>query len=283
MALILGCGSVGQRVEKLERKQGTKAHCICKTEQSLANLQKQGVDATALNLEHLKNSKIILEHSQIYYFIPPPSKGIKDTTITQLFNHLAPHTLKKIILISTTGVYGNCNGDWLDENTPVNPQADRAKRRLNAEKQLQTYCQKHNIDYTILRVPGIYGAEKLPRARLEKKQPILTVSESPFSNRIHIDDLAHLAFKCMHHTLPQKIYNIADNQPSSMSQYFINVAKALNLAEPTQISLDEAKQTMSANMISYLVESKRINNKALLTDLNYQLKYPHLDSGLKNI
>ena len=86
MALILGCGSVGQRVEKLERKQGTKAHCICKTELSLAKLQKQGVDATALNLEHLKNSKIILEHSQIYYFIPPSSNNLVLLSTTNFSN-----------------------------------------------------------------------------------------------------------------------------------------------------------------------------------------------------
>ncbi len=276
---IVGCGSVGKHVEQLEK--ANNPFCITKSTQSANTLIKQGVDAKALNLTALTGLEKPLSQTFIYYFVPPPPKGCLDSTIGHFLKLISVQHCKKIILISTTGVYGNCNGNWIDETQPLNPTADRAKRRVDAEQQLITLCKQHNIDYTILRVPGIYGPNKLPIARLQSGKAILALNESPFSNRIHIEDLAMLAYNAMHKTLPLKIYNVGDNQPSSMSDYFIAVAKALNLKQPKQITLKQAKVDLSASMISYLVESKRINNQALLTHLNCNLKYPTLKEGLE--
>ncbi len=286
MPIIIGCGHLGKEVAKLEQN----PLCITRTAASSEALAKQGFDSRAVDLNNTAAlEKLLADFYQefIYYFVPPPSNGTKDSIIQSFLNTLAANknsiSVKKILLISTTGVYGDCQGNWVNEQQPLNPQAQRAKRRVDAEQQLSRFAKANGIDYTILRVPGIYGPQKLPLERIKAAKPILALSESPWSNRIHIKDLAQICYLAMHKKLALPAYNVADNKPTSMSDYFIQLARHFNLPDPPQISLDEAKKLFSKNMISYLVESKRIDNRKLLEELQYQLNYPSLQEGLKAI
>ena len=104
---------------------------------------------------------------------------------------------KKIVLISTTGVYGDTQGEWVTEEKKPNPSSDRARRRLSAERQWQSYSQERGVPLVVLRVPGIYSFDRIPIDRLQKATPVVRASEVGFSNRIHADDLAMLAVAAM--------------------------------------------------------------------------------------
>jgi len=219
--------------------------------------------------------------SVLYYFAPPPAQGSIDTRARQFIKQLikAP---SRIVLISTTGVYGNCHGQWVNENTALNPGVDRARRRVDAEQQFQSYCREFNIPLVILRVSGIYGPGKLPLKRIKTQTPIVREEDSPFSNRIHTDDLLEICLKAGLSENIEGIFNCADGHPTTMYDYFIKVARAKKLPEPPAITLQQAKTQLSAGMLSYMSESRRIDNQKLLTVFDLSLKYPDLEKGLSS-
>jgi nucleoside-diphosphate-sugar epimerase len=186
----------------------------------------------------------------------------------------------RVVLISTTGVYGDCRGAWVTEDRPPNPQADRARRRLAAESSLRRWSEKSGVPIVILRVPGIYGRGYLPEARLRAGEPVLREEESPFSNRIHADDLARVCFIAGHHDNPGILYNVSDGHPTTMTDFFYRVADMLGIPRPPAITLEQARQQLGEGMLSYLAESKRIDNRRLREELGVELMYPDLIAGL---
>ena len=222
----------------------------------------------------------LFKNSSVYYFAPPPKTGESDTRLAHFLNQVGD-TPKRIVLISTTGVYGNSHGQWIDENTPTDPQTGRAKRRISAEQQIQKWAEDFQREYIILRVPGIYAKDRLPLERLKKNLPVVRASEAAFTNRIHADDLANICVKAMQSKLSGEVFNTTDGHPGTMVDYFNKVADYAGLQRPPQISLEEAKQALSEGMLSYAMESRRISNNKLLKLLDINLEYPTLESGLK--
>ncbi len=290
--VIMGCGFIGKKLIKELLKyhhdiQHAANHIkvLVKTAQSQQQCEALGVASYQLDMDDKGASLAVdLFHKPtiLYYFTPPPAQGREDTRIRafiQLLQQQTSQTISKIILISTTGVYGNCHGQWVDENTPVNPSADRAYRRLDAEQQMQAYCEKMDIALVILRVSGIYSADKLPLKRIKAQTPIVCQQDSPYSNRIHSDDLVTICLKAGLMDV-KGIFNCADGHPSTMYDYFIAVARTNNLPEPLSISLEQAKTQLSAGMLSYMAESRRINNQKLLSEFKISLQYPSLEQGL---
>ena len=146
---------------------------------------------------------------------------------------------------------------------------------------LQEWAETYNGEYIILRVPGIYAKERLPLARLKKGLAVVNSNEAAWTNRIHADDLAMVCQKAMASVISGEIYNVTDGQPSTMTDYFNQVADYVGLARPPQISMQEAETTLSAGMVSYLRESRRISNVKMLKELQVELQYPRLKEGLK--
>jgi nucleoside-diphosphate-sugar epimerase len=288
---IIGCGYVGKKlIHKLISKQLTRTEAIraiVSSEQSRQSLAQQGIEAAAVDLDQKPlnwPASFSLHNSLLFYFAPPPSQGTEDTR-TENFLHYLSQTaiinIKKVVLISTTGVYGNCQGDWIDETQALNPSADRAKRRVHSEQQFQGFCQAHGIPLVILRVAGIYGPDKLPLQRIKAQAPIVRKEDSPFTNRIHVHDLTDICIKAALTSNIEGIFNCADGHPSTMYDYFVKVAEVHNLPKPPAISLHEAQSRLSAGMLSYMEESRRIRNDKLLSTFNIELTYPDLNSGLK--
>lgn len=220
--------------------------------------------------------------NRILYTVPPPPEGTKDTRLSAFLNQLDVTLIEKFILISTTGVYGDCAGAWVDESTPINPQADRALRRADAEASLQAWANRHAVEYLILRVPGIYAADRLPLKRLKEGTPVVTHHEAPWTNRIHANDLASACFAALNGQAANEIINIADDAPSSMTEYFFAVADYAGLPRPPEISLQEAQNTLSPGMLSYMAESRRIRNTKMKKLLHVNLRYPTLKHGLSS-
>jgi len=285
---IIGCGYIGKKIARLLIARDISSSCFVKSEISketcleinvpakLFNLDKEGLE---LNKSQLKE----FDKSILAYLAPPQRNGLTDERMANFISALeavdaVPH---KVVLISTTGVYGDCKGEWIDESRIALPKADRAHRRLDAEKQLIEYCEKNNVQYIVFRVPGIYAPDKLPVKRITSGEPIVRAADSGYTNRIHADDLSALCVEALLCEISSGIYNCCDGQPSTMNDYFTQVADALGYPRPQEISLSKARQTLSEGMLSYLAESKRISNKKLRCHFKTEFKYPSLKEGLK--
>jgi len=276
---IIGCGDIGRRLANLYDDK--TVYGIVSSEESRFKCELLSIKATTLDLD----SDYSINASQfagadIYYFVPPSPLTAKDTRLKRFLAKLS-ETPRRIVLISTTGVYGDSAGEWIDENTPINPQADRAVRRVSAEQIMQRWSDENNCEFMILRVPGIYAENRLPIARLEKGLPIVNADEAGFTNRIHADDLARACKAAMETEIDNQIINVTDGNPSTMTDYFNHVADYAKLPRPSQISMQEAEEILSKGMVSYLKESRKIKNDKMLDILGISLKYPNLKTALK--
>ncbi len=285
---IIGYGDIGRRVADLYQIRGVQTSITVRSKESCqAARKKHHLHTVRLDLDEgdltalvrLRNDRL-QGVTDIFYFVPPPRQGKKDYRLSRFLEVLGAIP-QRIVLISTTGVYGDCKGCWVDETQPLAPRVERAWRRVDAERQLQAWAKEHQREYIILRVPGIYAADRLPLARIKKGWPVVNEAESPWTNRIHADDLAMACYLSMNSTEQNEIFNISDGNPSTMTAYFNQVADAVGLPRPPQISLHQAQEQLSRGMLSYIKESRKINNQKMLDRLGISLRYPCLDDGLK--
>jgi len=293
---IVGCGDIGYRVAELLSNPQHAIQPLAKSaitgyarsSASLSRITALGIGSQALDLDALireplsSRPKYRQFHKQIvFYFAPPASEGTTDTRIRNWLTMLDSEYLpQRILYISTTGIYGNQHGKHVNELTTPNPQTDRAKRRLDAEHALTEFALQYGVEFVILRVPGIYGEHRLPRKRLEQQAPILQPDIAPKTNRIHEDDLAQICVTAALNSDSGEIYNVSDGDNITMSDAFIQIAKYLNLPCPPTIDWQEAEATLSEGMLSYLKESRLIDNTKLINTLGIVLKYPSLSDFL---
>ena len=140
---------------------------------------------------------------------------------------------------------------------------------------------EQNVPVIILRVPGIYGPGRLPVERLKKRLPVVREHEAPFSNRIHADDLAQVCMAAATEIHESEIINVSDGQPDTMTNYFNKAADFLSLPRPPSVGMEEAKKMLSSSLLSFLGESRRIDNRKMLNKLRITLRYRTLEEGLK--
>ena len=283
---ITGCGHIGKLLAQQLLKKQIPVIGVVSSEPSLAECKNRNIPCKIIDLDTYSDKTLQdtdLTGHRVIYLAPPPRSGKTDTRMTNYLHAIENQPPEKLVLISTTGVYGDCNGAWIDESAPINPVADRAFRRADAERQVQQFCQRLNIPLVILRVPGIYGPGKIPLARIKSGLPIVNKKDSPYTNRIHTVDLVNACEQALLNTGITGIYNVTDGHPGTMYEYFVGVASSMNLPVPPAISLAEAKLQLSEGMLSYMAESRRIDNKKLLNDFELVIQYPKLQDGLKNI
>ena len=162
----------------------------------------------------------------------------------------------------------------------MRPTADRARRRWDAEQQLRAWRDETGRHLVILRVAGIYGPGRLPLERLRRGLPLVAEHEAPFTNRIHVDDLVSVAMAAMDRAPDGAVYNACDGHPTTMNEYFNRVADLTGLARPPAVPLAEAPAALSAGMMSYVQESRRLSNRRLREELGVTLRFPSLKEGL---
>ena len=283
--LIIGCGDIGKRVARLWLERGSDVSVLTRNVQQFDQHDHIQVNTVEGNLDQLETlAGMPARNACIYYFVPPPDDGDDDPRMRAFIYQLRNGELpEKIIYISTTGVYGDCNGAWVTEQSTVNPQNQRSKRRLAAEKLLTNWHAATRVPVVILRVAGIYGPGRLPIGRIKTGQPVLNEQEAPFSNRIHSDDLARICVAAAVQIVNgYHIYNVSDGHPTTMTDYYNRVAKTAGLPPPRIISLSETATEFSPMMLSFLSESKRVDNRKMLQELGVELLYPDLESGLRH-
>lgn len=280
--LIAGCGYVGSRIGVREVTDGARVVATTRSRKRFDELTRLGLQPCAVELDGGPDRQLetAAHEALVYYLVPPPGSGEEDVRAQHFLASLGGARPRRIVLLSTTAVYGDCDGAWVDEDTPLNPQTARARRRCDGEARFRQWTERHHVPLAVLRVAGIYGPGRLPKARLQRAEPVLEPGASPYSNRVHADDLVRVCRAAARTVHDYRVYNVADGSPSNMSDYFFRVADALGLPRPPTLDRAQAERVLSAGMLSYLGESKRIGNARLREELGIALRYPDLESGL---
>jgi len=248
---------------------------------TLHEIAASGALAVHLDLDQSPVTPLDFAGELVYYCVPPAPKGDRDDRLERLLDSIrgAP---RRIVYLSTTGVYGDRDGATVDEDSPPAPQSARAVRRLAAENALRDWAQGHGVSWCILRVPGIYGPGRLPLERLRRLEPAIDPSEANASNRIHVDDLVSACVAAG--TSPRadgRIYNVTDGTEDSATDYLLRVARIGALPTPPLVSRAEAERSFPATSWSFLRESRRVDNRRMLRELGVELAYSDLDAGIR--
>jgi len=281
--LIAGCGYVGRRLATMCRDDPECAHLsITGTTGSTGAaraLQQAGVSAMQLNLDAPVTLPTLTAPWSLLYMVPPHGAH-EDTRLSALLAALRPPLPGRLVYISTSGVYGDYRGRDVNEDSPPRPTTDRAQGRLAAEQQVREWSQRNAMSWVILRVPGIYGPGRLPLAGSTQGSPILRAEDCGPGNRIHRDDLVRCCLAALSTGHANRIYNVCDDDHSTSCAFTLEVARQAGLAAPPQIPLAEAKQTFSAMRLSFLTESRRLDNRRMHEMLGVRLAYPDMASGI---
>jgi nucleoside-diphosphate-sugar epimerase len=260
-----------------------RVYALSRSPQSNAALRALGIIPLRGDLDQPETLAIIagLAHD-VVHFAPPPNRGAHDTRTARLIAALAKGRSlpQQLVYISTSGVYGDCSGELVSETRPARPQTDRALRRADAERRLRNWGARNGVRVSILRVPGIYAADRLPLARLEKGTPALKTEEDSFVNHVHADDLARIVVAALHHAHPGRMYNAADDAPQKMGDYFDLVADRFGLPRPPRIARSEATGILPENLLSFMRESRRLVNRRIKQELRFKLRYPTVADGI---
>lgn len=217
----------------------------------------------------------------VLHLAPPPDHGQQDLRTANLLAALAKRPKikgtilpQRFVYISTSGVYGDCQGALIDETRPINPQNGRALRRADAERRVREWGVRNGVSVSVLRVPGIYAFDRLPLARLRDGCPAMVPEEDSYTNHIHADDLARIVVAALRHARPGRIYHACDNSSLKMGEYFDLVADRFGLLRPQRIARAQAEGRISPGMFSFMRESRRLMNDRIKHELRVTLQYP---------
>ena len=280
--MIIGCGDIGLRVAGKLIAQGNTVEATAHFDEGVAVLEGSGIEPIVANFDYQDDiPDLSLAGRKLFYFLAPQGGGSSDYRMLNFCRRLSTNNCpERIVYISTSGVYGDCGDQLVTEETLVNPQTTRARRRVSAEEQLREQSDKLGFDLIILRVTGIYGPGRLPLSQLHKGHEVLRSEDAPQTNRIHSLDLVDICLAAMEKGEGGDIFNVCDGQKSSMSEYFMEVARLYDLPQPKQLSWDEAEKSMNPLTLSFLKESRRMSNMKMLEKLEIKLNYPTLKEGL---
>jgi len=218
----------------------------------------------------------------VVHFAPPPRDGVHDTRTAHVIAALAraQSLPQHLVYLSTSGVYGDCAGELVAETRPLRPLTERALRRADAEQRLRAWGARSGVRVTIVRVPGIYAADRLPLERLRRGTPALDAEEDAFVNHVHADDLARIVVAALRRGQPNRSYNAVDDVPQRMGEYFDVVADSFDLPRPRRIGRAEAERTLPRELLSFMRESRRLVNARMKRELRVRLRYPSVHEGI---
>jgi nucleoside-diphosphate-sugar epimerase len=282
--LIVGCGDVGERLIPLVRGR-YRLYALTHDPARGAGLRAQGVTPIMGDLDRPQTLKTLAGIAQdIIHLAPPPAQGSSDTRTAHLIAALAKNVRGSLpqhfVYISTSGVYGDCAGAAVAETRPARPRTLRAYRRVDAEQRLRAWGKRSGVAVSILRVPGIYAADRLPTARLARRTPVLRDEDDAYVNHVHADDLARIVVAALHHGQSGRTYNASDDMPQKMGEYFDLVADRFGLARPRRVTREEATLEIPENLLSFMGESRRLSNRRIKDELRVKLRYPSVREGI---
>lgn len=221
---------------------------------------------------------------RVLHLAPPANVGTTDTRTQALLHALrrrGPPTA--LVYASTSGVYGDCGGQWVREERARSPATARAQRRAHAESSVRFLGRSSKVRTSVLRVPGIYAPNReggTPLERLRRGTPVLDAACDVYTNHIHADDLARACIRALWLGRPQRAYNVSDDSSMKMGDYFDAAAVLYGLSLPPRISRAQAEVEIGAMQRSFMSESRRMVNTRMKQELRLRLRFPDVLVGL---
>ncbi len=286
--LIIGCGDVGQRVVRVQRH--LRVVALTSSPDRVAALRAQGVTPVVGNLDVPASlQRLAGWATRVLHLAPPPLQGSTDPRTLALTRLLMRRSAPlSMVYGSTSGVYGDCAGAWVDEARTLNPTTLRAQRRVDAEARVRHLgrLRAGMTRVSLLRIPGIYAPDReggTPRDRLLRGTPVLNREDDVFTNHIHADDLARACQLALWRGKPQRSYNVNDDSQLLMGDYFDMAAHVYGLAKPPRVSRAQAQTELPAMQLSFMSESRRMVNTRMKRELRLQLRYAKVEDGLRHV
>jgi len=282
--LLVGCGDVGVRVAA--QLQGrVRLLALTSSAGRVAELRALGITPLVGNLDRPSSvNRLAGLATRVVHLAPPPESGEGDPRTLALVRALRRRSLpQSLVYGSTSGVYGDCAGEFVTETRATNAHTARAERRISAENCVRFLGRSTTVTSTVLRIPGIYAPNRVggtPRERLIKGTPVLQADDDVFTNHVHADDLARICIAALWRGTPQRIYNANDDSVMKMGDYFDLAADLYGLPRPPRVPRSTAPQYMSLLLLSFMSESRRMDNTRLKKELRLLLRYPTVEQGL---
>lgn len=291
--LIIGAGDVAKRILPLLTPR-CQVYAVLRDAGRAAWWRSHGAKPVLADLDQPKSCRrldgLLRTVEWVIHLAPPADTAGRDAARDPRLRRLlalrkakrgAGSLPQRWVYISTTGVYGDLGGAWADETARCRPSTLRGQRRLDAERRLRAPTQGAARQVAILRVPGIYAADRLPLARLQAGSPVLLAADDVWSNHVHADDLARIVLAALRRGRPGRIYNAVDDSMLRMADYFDAVADAFGLPRPRRVGRAVAEAELSPALLSYMSESRRLANRRLKNELGVRLRYPTVGDGLR--
>lgn len=282
--LLIGCGDIALRAAPLLRPR-YRLFGLMRDPAHASRLRTAGITPVLGDLDD-RTSLLHLAGlaDAVLHLAPPPNTGERDTRTRRLLAALSQGALpERLIYVSTSGVYGDCDGAYVDETHSLHPQTPRAQRRVDAERQIRDWAQRNDVHASILRVPGIYAADRLPLERIRTHLPAIVAAEDSYTNHIHADDLARILVAALRHGKANRVYHASGDGEMKMGDYFDAVADAHGLPRPLRIGCAEAQRVLPESMLSFMNESRRLSNERMKKELKLKLCYPTVADLLATI
>lgn len=273
---IFGFGYTAQQFAKLYQKSSFQIIGTSRQPEKLTDFNHPSCQIRGFSAKTFEELEI--QPTQLLISTPPTEEG--DPTLIEFEEYLAKMNsrIQTIIYLSTTGVYGDHQGAWVDESTAPHRPGINAKRRLEAEKSWLDFSSKHQIPLYIFRLAGIYGPHRNALQLLKKGKEFSVFKKDLVFSRIHVEDICQSIIKALLHPEKAGIYNLSDNEPAPNTDIDVFAAKLLGVKAPPHLSFEEANLT--ALGLEFYQSNKRVSNRMLVEKLGIELHYPSYHEGL---
>lgn len=272
--LAMGLGYSAAALSRRLLAQGWRVVGTTRSPEKAARLQAQGIEPLIWPGTPLDGA--LAEATHILLSIAPDAAG--DPVIAAEADALRAARPEWVGYLSTTGVYGDHDGGWVDETTPLTPGTARGRQRVLAEAQWQALAADQGWPLHIFRLAGIYGPGRGPFRKVKDGTAQRIVKAGQFFSRIHVEDIGQVLDVSIHRPDPGAVYNVCDDDPSPPQDVLAHAAELLGLPIPPEVDIDKADMTPMAR--SFYAESKRVRNDRMKRDLGIKLLYPTYRDGL---
>ncbi len=286
--LIVGCGDVGLRVAR-QLPSRLKLMALTSSAERVDALRRERITPLQGNLDEPATLRRLAGlATRVLHLAPPPGDNPNwrsDPRTVALLRALRLRSLPmSLIYGSTSGVYGDCAGERVDETRRLNPHTPRSQRRVHAEGHVRLFGRATGTSVHILRIPGIYAPDReggTPRGRLLKGTPVLRREDDVYTSHIHADDLARACLAALWRGKPQRITHACDDTRLLMGDYFDLAADLYRLPRAPRVARDSATQQLPLMLLSFMSESRQLDNQRLKKELRLVLRYPTVADGLR--
>jgi len=281
---ILGCGYVGMTLARKLVQQGADVVGTSRQQARTAEIERTGARAMLLDVMEPGSLTQVVEWEPhaVFDLVRPQQIGDDRYTtwgtrnVAQAF---AESTLEALVYLSSTSVYGRRDGEWTDEDTPVNPRSPLGQARVESEKLYLQTREASGLPLRICRVPGIYGPGRTLRRRLESGA-YRRLNDQQWVSRIHVDDLADALIAAWVRGKPGAIYLLCDDEPVTGQEYAELTASLLALPLPPAVEREDIRQELSSSAFERRVAALRCRNRLMREELQVLPRFPSVREGI---